>query len=125
MGGKGERIAQCSRLKVTTNKAIPMQVRPEFQDYRSLEVRFQVDGEPCLLAPSVITLGFHSKVPMLKREKKTPCTPNLMRRGTRYGQKDSQVQSTSLIIQLPVIVVGRADYDTYKDCFERLKDTGK
>ncbi|EGT48134.1 hypothetical protein CAEBREN_15916 [Caenorhabditis brenneri] len=107
MGGKGERIAQCSRVKVTTNKAIPM----------------QVDGEPCLLAPSVITLGFHSKVPMLKREKKTPCTPNLMRRGTRYGQKDSQVQSTSLIIQLPVIVVGRADYDTYKDCFERLKDT--
>ena len=109
MGGKGERIAQCSRVKVTTNKAIPM----------------QVDGEPCLLAPSVITLGFHSKVPMLKREKKTPCTPNLMRRGTRYGQKDSQVQSTSLIIQLPVIVVGRADYDTYKDCFERLKDTGE
>ncbi|ULU06531.1 hypothetical protein L3Y34_018406 [Caenorhabditis briggsae] len=107
MGGKGERISQCSRVKVTTNKAIPM----------------QVDGEPCLLAPSVITLGFHSKVPMLKREKKTPCTPNLMRRGTRYGQKDSQVQSTSLIIQLPVIVVGRADYDTYKDCFERLKDT--
>ncbi|NP_001355399.1 Diacylglycerol kinase [Caenorhabditis elegans] len=107
MGGKGERIAQCSRVRVITNKAIPM----------------QVDGEPCLLAPSIITLGFHSKVPMLKREKKTPCTPNLMRRGTRYGQKDSQVQSTSLIIQLPVIVVGRADYDNYKDCFERLKDT--
>lgn len=35
-----------------------------------------------------------------------------------------QVQSTSLIMQLPVIVVGRHDYDTYKDAFERLKDTG-
>lgn len=28
-------------------------------------------------------------------------------------------------MQLPVIVVGRHDYDTYKDALERLKDTGK
>ncbi|CAD6193988.1 unnamed protein product [Caenorhabditis auriculariae] len=107
MGGKGERIAQCSRVRVVTQKPIPM----------------QVDGEPCLLAPSIIHLNFHSKVPMLRREKKTPCTPNLMRRNTRADKRDSQVQSTSLIMQLPVIVVGRTDYDTYKDCFERLKDT--
>ncbi|KAK6013641.1 hypothetical protein OSTOST_21040, partial [Ostertagia ostertagi] len=33
------------------------------------------------------------------------------------------VQSTSLIVHLPVIVVGRHDYDTYKDAIERLKDT--
>lgn len=46
MGGKGERIAQCSKVRVITAKPIPM----------------QVDGEPCLLAPSVIKLGFHSKV---------------------------------------------------------------
>ncbi|CAB3405019.1 unnamed protein product [Caenorhabditis bovis] len=107
MGGKGERIAQCATFKVTTNKAIPM----------------QVDGEPCLLAPSLISMTFHSKVPMLKREKKTPCTPNLMRRSTKSGHRDSLVQNTSLIIQLPLIVVGKADYDNYKDCFERLKDT--
>ncbi|CAI4223128.1 unnamed protein product [Auanema sp. JU1783] len=107
MGGKGERIAQCSSVKIITSKAIPM----------------QVDGEPCLLAPSFIHLSFHSKVPMLKREKKPPCTPNLMRRNTRTQRKDSRVQSTSLIMQLPVVVVGKHDYDTYKDCFERLKDT--
>ncbi|ETN78238.1 diacylglycerol kinase accessory domain protein [Necator americanus] len=109
MGGKGERLAQCSTVKVITLKPIPM----------------QVDGEPCLLAPSHIRLNFHSKVPMLRREKKTNCTPNLMRRNTRNYHKDSQasVQSTSLIMQLPVIVVGRHDYDTYKDAFERLKDT--
>ncbi|EYB88831.1 hypothetical protein Y032_0241g3396 [Ancylostoma ceylanicum] len=107
MGGKGERLAQCSTVKVITYKAIPM----------------QVDGEPCLLAPSHICLTFHSKVPMLRREKKANCTPNLMRRNTRNRHKDSQVQSTSLIVQLPVIVVGRHDYDTYKDAFERLKDT--
>lgn len=107
MGGKGERLAQCSNVRVTTYKSIPM----------------QVDGEPCLLAPSHIHLAFHSKVPMLRREKKSACTPNLTRRNTRFDRKDSQVQSTSLIMQLPVIVVGRHDYDTYKDAFERLKDT--
>ncbi|PAV57123.1 hypothetical protein WR25_26147 isoform B [Diploscapter pachys] len=46
MGGRGERLAQCSKVRVVTNKAIPM----------------QVDGEPCLLAPSQILLTFHSKV---------------------------------------------------------------
>jgi hypothetical protein len=29
----------------------------------------QVDGEPCLLGPSLIHLSFHNKVPMLRREK--------------------------------------------------------
>lgn len=46
MGGKGERIAQCSRIRIETNKPIPM----------------QVDGEPCLLGPSIILIIFHSKV---------------------------------------------------------------
>lgn len=46
MGGKGERIAQCSQARITTTKAIPM----------------QVDGEPCLLAPSTIEITFHSQV---------------------------------------------------------------
>lgn len=46
MGGRGERIAQCSHVNISTSKAIPM----------------QVDGEPCLLAPSVIAIKFHSKV---------------------------------------------------------------
>lgn len=46
MGGKGERIAQCSHARITTSKAIPM----------------QVDGEPCLLAPSTIEITFHSQV---------------------------------------------------------------
>ncbi|VDN23880.1 unnamed protein product [Cylicostephanus goldi] len=64
------------------------------------------------------------EVPMLRREKKASCTPNLMRRNTRNYHKDSQAMSTSLMIQLPVVVVGRHDYDTYKDAIERLKDTG-
>uniref|UniRef100_A0A915IT58 Diacylglycerol kinase accessory domain-containing protein n=1 Tax=Romanomermis culicivorax TaxID=13658 RepID=A0A915IT58_ROMCU len=51
MGGKGERIAQCSNVKLVTKRAIPA----------------QVDGEPCKLAPSVISIRFHSRVPMLQR----------------------------------------------------------
>lgn len=46
MGGKGQIIAQCSKVQILTRKPIPM----------------QVDGEPCLLAPSLIKLSLHSKV---------------------------------------------------------------
>ncbi|VDM42445.1 unnamed protein product [Toxocara canis] len=110
MGGKGERIAQCSHVRITTSKPIPM----------------QVDGEPCLLAPSLISIKFHSKVPMLRREKKSGNTPLIARRAIKPAKSastNSQVASTSLIMQMPVIVVGRNDYDAYRDAFERLKDT--
>ncbi|GMR36913.1 hypothetical protein PMAYCL1PPCAC_07108 [Pristionchus mayeri] len=108
MGGRGERIAQCSTARMKTTKAIPM----------------QVDGEPVLLAPSLISLSFHSKVPMMRREKKGVCAPPLRgrTRGRRSGT-DSPSSSTSLIVQIPVLVVGRHDYDTFKDSLERLKDT--
>ena len=129
MGGRGERLAQCSKVRVVTNKAIPM----------------QVDGEPCLLAPSQILLTFHSKVlkisillpiclktssksnvlslrktptfslelfisfqsnrpcniyvfcsfqvPMLKRDKKIPCTPNPLKRSNNNDGKDMPVST--------------------------------
>uniref|UniRef100_A0A1I7ZEV0 Diacylglycerol kinase n=1 Tax=Steinernema glaseri TaxID=37863 RepID=A0A1I7ZEV0_9BILA len=109
MGGKGERIAQCSRANIKTTKAIPM----------------QVDGEPCLLAPSLVKLLFHSKVPMLHRDKKVTCTPGIIRKSSKQQKMlvESPIQNTSVIMQLPVIVVGRHDYDMYRDSFERLKDT--
>uniref|UniRef100_A0A0K0CXM5 Septin-type G domain-containing protein n=1 Tax=Angiostrongylus cantonensis TaxID=6313 RepID=A0A0K0CXM5_ANGCA len=88
MGGKGERLAQCSEVNVLTYKAIPMQV------------------------------------PMLRREKKLAFIANLARRNTRHERKDSQAQSTSVIVQISINVVARLDYDTYKDSFERLKNTG-
>ncbi|VDD87811.1 unnamed protein product [Enterobius vermicularis] len=57
MGGRGERIAQCSHVRLVTSKAIPM----------------QVDGEPCLLSPSSINLTFHNKVIYYNPE---PCSSN-------------------------------------------------
>lgn len=59
---------------------------------------------------------------MLRREKKLAFIANLARRNTRHERKDSQ--TTSVIVQISVNVVARLDYDTYKDSFERLKNTG-
>jgi diacylglycerol kinase (ATP) len=110
MGGKGERIAQCFKVRVTTFKPIPM----------------QVDGEPCLLAPSIIKLSFHSKVPMLRRDKKVVCTPTSSRKGVKSPRSgiDPAISSTSVFMHVPVIVVGRNDFDIYRDSIDRLKDTG-
>ena len=108
MGGRGERIAQCSRIRIVTMKPIPM----------------QVDGEPCLLAPSCISLNFHSKVPMLKRDKKLISTPG-MNRKNKVCEKITDIHhNTSIFMHVPVIVVGRHDYDMYRDSLDRLKDTG-
>uniref|UniRef100_A0A914HIS9 Diacylglycerol kinase n=1 Tax=Globodera rostochiensis TaxID=31243 RepID=A0A914HIS9_GLORO len=175
MGGKGERIAQCSKVRIETSKPIPM----------------QVDGEPCLLGPSLIHLTFHNKVSMLRREKfarppgTAPCN-NIVSMGQNRrkssqnssanssiaggagggavqasttmmttagangngtvqsgGHKNSRANAspegpssaspltvtaasppTTMLLDVPVIVVGRHDYDTYRDSVERLKDTG-
>ncbi|KAI6193667.1 Diacylglycerol kinase [Aphelenchoides besseyi] len=118
MGGKGERIAQCSKVRVVTLKPIPMQVD---------ELKHVILGEPCLLAASVIQLSFHSKVPMLRRDKKVVCTPNVTRKGvksSKSGNLDAAAASTSVFMHTPVIVVGRTDFDMYRDSIDRLKDTG-
>uniref|UniRef100_A0A0N5B3U1 Diacylglycerol kinase n=1 Tax=Strongyloides papillosus TaxID=174720 RepID=A0A0N5B3U1_STREA len=107
MGGKGERVAQCSSAKITTTKAIPM----------------QVDGEPCLLAPSTILISFHNKVPMLKREKKSNTTPGVTKKNKNKLNISQTVPIAPVIVKVPVIVVGREDFDMYRDSFDRLKDT--
>uniref|UniRef100_A0A0N4ZBI1 Diacylglycerol kinase n=1 Tax=Parastrongyloides trichosuri TaxID=131310 RepID=A0A0N4ZBI1_PARTI len=107
MGGKGERIAQCSSAKITTTKAIPM----------------QVDGEPCLLAPSTISISFHNKVPMLKREKKSSATPGVTKRNKNKSIISQTAPVTPINVKIPVVVVGREDFDLYRDSFDRLKDT--
>ncbi|KAI6178984.1 hypothetical protein M3Y98_00560700 [Aphelenchoides besseyi] len=126
MGGKGERIAQCSKVRVVTLKPIPMQVDGKNKQKYS-ELKHVILGEPCLLAASVIQLSFHSKVPMLRRDKKVVCTPNVTRKGvksSKSGNLDAAAASTSVFMHTPVIVVGRTDFDMYRDSIDRLKDTG-
>lgn len=92
-----------------------------------------------MLGSSIIRISFHSKVnlkypqltsrvqvPMLKREKRIVCTPSVTRKGVKSprGDLDAATASTSVFMQVPVIVVGRNDYETYRDSIDRLKDTG-
>lgn len=67
---------------------------------------------------------------MLKRDKNSIIsTPILTQKG--YNRKGSKAginffnSNPNSIINLPVIVVGKNDYDCYKDSFEKLKDIGK
>ncbi|CAK5031874.1 unnamed protein product [Meloidogyne enterolobii] len=171
MGGRGERIAQCSNVRIETIKPIPM----------------QVDGEPCLLGPSLIHLSFHNKVPMLRREKfarlsGSAPTNNIVSMNANRRRKNSNQNNNIAIntnnnliseqndgnglnlksnnitspininqhknskaslaayplnntpqapsppnnvsVCVPIVVVGRHDYDTYRDSVDRLKDTG-
>lgn len=65
------------------------------------------------------------KVPMLKRDKKVLCTANHSRRTNgKSSRAGLDFASTSIFMHVPVIVVGRHDYDTYRDSIDRLKDTG-
>lgn len=69
---------------------------------------------------------------MLRREKNVLCTPNLnFRRRSKSpnvaddSNTDFHMINTSVFMHVPVIVVGRDDFDAYRDSIERLKDTGK
>uniref|UniRef100_A0A915MZD8 Diacylglycerol kinase iota-like domain-containing protein n=1 Tax=Meloidogyne javanica TaxID=6303 RepID=A0A915MZD8_MELJA len=115
MGGRGERIAQCSNVRIETIKPIPM----------------QVDGEPCLLGPSLIHLSFHNKVPMLRREKfarlsGSAPTNNIASLAAYPLNNTPSAPSppNNVSVCVPIVVVGRHDYDTYRDSVDRLKDTG-
>ena len=52
-GGHGSCIAQCRSATILTSKVIPM----------------QVDGEPCRLLPSIITLQLRNRANMLAKSK--------------------------------------------------------
>jgi diacylglycerol kinase (ATP) len=54
MGGHGERITQCSHVKLITKKSIPM----------------QVDGEPCRLRPSVIQFKLRNQANLIQKPKR-------------------------------------------------------
>ena len=61
MGGHGERLAQCKEAVLTTYKSIPM----------------QVDGEPCKLSPSVITINLRNQSNMIQKTKRRINIPQL------------------------------------------------
>jgi diacylglycerol kinase (ATP) len=54
VGGHGERLVQCQTVRLTTLKTIPM----------------QVDGEPCRLLPSIITIKLLCKSNVIQKPKR-------------------------------------------------------
>uniref|UniRef100_A0A5K3FSW3 DAGKa domain-containing protein n=1 Tax=Mesocestoides corti TaxID=53468 RepID=A0A5K3FSW3_MESCO len=54
MGGHGDRICQCSEVQLTTRKVIPM----------------QVDGEPCRLGPSIITIKLRNQAFVVQKSRR-------------------------------------------------------
>lgn len=61
VGGHGERLHQCKQVTLTTYKSIPM----------------QVDGEPCKLAPSVISISLRNQANMVQKAKRRISMPHL------------------------------------------------
>ena len=59
MGGHGERLTQCHEVQLKTFKSIPM----------------QLDGEPCRLKPSVITLTMRNQANMIMKPKRRGSMP--------------------------------------------------
>lgn len=80
-GGHGTCIAQCRDAKIITTRTIPM----------------QVDGEPCKLLPSIITINFKNRVCMLAKSKSynKGNSGNVTSTGQQYQHHHSNTSATS------------------------------
>ncbi|XP_016371967.1 diacylglycerol kinase iota-like [Sinocyclocheilus rhinocerous] len=61
VGGHGERLHQCREVVLTTFKTLPV----------------QVDGEPCRLAPSTLSISLRNQANMLQKSKRRTSVPLL------------------------------------------------
>lgn len=95
MGGHGERIIQCSHVKLITKKSIPM----------------QVDGEPCRLRPSVIQIKLRNQANMIQKPK---------RRGSMPITNDPPSMPERLRIQ--VSRISMADYEMLHYDKDKLRE---
>ena len=95
MGGHGERITQCSHVKLITKKSIPM----------------QVDGEPCRLRPSVIQFKLRNQANLIQKPK---------RRGSMPIANDPPSMPERLRIQ--VSRISMADYEMLHYDKDKLRE---
>ncbi|GLG97482.1 Eye-specific diacylglycerol kinase [Gryllus bimaculatus] len=94
-GGHGTPIAQCRQARITTTRAIPM----------------QVDGEACRLAPSVIDLSLLNRAPVLAKRRRSPGRPP-------QRAEDAAVEE----LRLNVLRISMADYERHHYDKERLRE---
>ncbi|XP_029952835.1 diacylglycerol kinase zeta, partial [Salarias fasciatus] len=123
VGGHGERLHQCREATLTTFKPIPM----------------QVDGEPCRLAPSVISISLRNRANMVQKAKRRVSMPHLNDQqpvpeqlqvrvnrvsmaayeGLHYDKDQLKEASTPLGV---ITVPGDSDLETCRLLIERLHD---
>ncbi|XP_065838138.1 diacylglycerol kinase zeta-like isoform X2 [Oscarella lobularis] len=89
VGGHGIRLAQCRKVEITTSRTIAI----------------QVDGEPCRLLPSHITISLKNQANMIRRVK---------RRGSLSAAMGS-LQTPTVMVKVSVSKVTQANYDTKHD----------
>ncbi|XP_035251993.1 diacylglycerol kinase zeta-like isoform X5 [Anguilla anguilla] len=125
VGGHGERLNQCREVTLTTYKPIPM----------------QVDGEPCKLAPSVISISLRNQANMVQKTKRRTSIPllndqqpnpeRLRIRVSRISMHDyealhyrkEKLREASIPLGL-IVVPGDSDLETCRSHIERLQEEG-
>ncbi|KAK5847959.1 hypothetical protein PBY51_017047 [Eleginops maclovinus] len=123
VGGHGERLNQCREVTLTTTKPLPV----------------QVDGEPCRLAPSVITISLRNQANMIQKTKRRTSLPHLndqqpvperLRiRVSRISMTDyealhydkDKLRQASIPLGL-IVVSGDSDLETCREHIQRLQE---
>ncbi|XP_069385188.1 diacylglycerol kinase zeta isoform X2 [Paralichthys olivaceus] len=121
--GHGERLHQCKEVTLTTYKSIPM----------------QVDGEPCKLSPSIISISLKNQANMVQKTKRRSSMPhfndqqlvpeNLQITVNRISMTAyealhydmDQLRDASMPLGL-ITVPGDCDLETCRLLIERLQD---
>ncbi|KAI0232726.1 Diacylglycerol kinase zeta [Lamellibrachia satsuma] len=93
VGGHGLRLAQCQTVRLTTTKTIPV----------------QVDGEPCKLAPSVVSISLRNRASVIKKPK-------------HRGLISIGINSTTVPQKVQVRLISMTDYEALHYDKEKLKE---
>ncbi|KAK2182210.1 hypothetical protein NP493_363g02002 [Ridgeia piscesae] len=96
VGGHGLRLAQCQTVRLTTTKTIPM----------------QVDGEPCKLAPSVVSISLRNRANVIKKPK-------------HRGSVAIGIDSTTTAQEVDIRLISMTDYEALHYDKEKLKEASK
>ncbi|XP_031420619.1 diacylglycerol kinase zeta isoform X2 [Clupea harengus] len=95
VGGHGERLCQCREAVLTTSKPIPM----------------QVDGEPCKLAASIITISLRNQANLVQKTKRRISLPQL-----------NDQQPIPETLQIQVSRISMHDYEALHYHKDKLKE---
>ncbi|CAH8864977.1 unnamed protein product [Trichobilharzia szidati] len=103
IGGHGERICQCQRIRLTTDKVIPM----------------QMDGEPCRLVPANIEVFCSHQALVIQKLTRSPGSNAIM------NEDENQLhwKTSGYEARINVSVIALKDYESMSDDVIALRQT--